>query len=156
MLSDVASARSQTKTRLPTLSELATDVWFTNIFTSSMITEYVWFTTCSRRRQNENRNNWCFMIACTITHTHTPRLQAGQPGLDPLQEQFKGLFIFATASRQAPGPIQPPIQWISWALSLGIKRPGREADHSPPSSAEVNELLYTSTSQIRLYGVVLS
>jgi hypothetical protein len=25
------------------------------------------------------------------------------------------------------------------ALSLGVKRPGREADHSPPSSAEVRE-----------------
>jgi hypothetical protein len=25
------------------------------------------------------------------------------------------------------------------ALSLGVKRPGREADHSPPSSAEVKE-----------------
>jgi hypothetical protein len=26
-----------------------------------------------------------------------------------------------------------------WALSLRVKRPGREADHSPPSSAEVKE-----------------
>jgi hypothetical protein len=26
---------------------------------------------------------------------------------------------------------QPLIQWIQGALSLGIKRPGREADHSP-------------------------
>jgi hypothetical protein len=25
------------------------------------------------------------------------------------------------------------------ALSLGVKRPGREADHSPPSRAEVKE-----------------
>jgi hypothetical protein len=25
------------------------------------------------------------------------------------------------------------------ALSLGVKRPGHEADHSPPSSAEVKE-----------------
>jgi len=25
------------------------------------------------------------------------------------------------------------------ALSLGVKRPGRETDHSPPSSAEVKE-----------------
>jgi hypothetical protein len=25
------------------------------------------------------------------------------------------------------------------SLSLGLKRPGREADHSPPSSAEVKE-----------------
>jgi hypothetical protein len=33
------------------------------------------------------------------------------------------------------GPTQPPIQWIPGALSLGVKRPGREAYHSPPSSA---------------------
>jgi hypothetical protein len=43
------------------------------------------------------------------------------------------------------------------ALSLGVKRPGREADHSPPSSAEVkNAWNYTSTPPIRLHGVVLS
>jgi hypothetical protein len=34
---------------------------------------------------------------------------------------------------------KPPIQWVPGALSLGVKRPGREADHSPPSSAEVKE-----------------
>jgi hypothetical protein len=39
----------------------------------------------------------------------------------------------------ALGPTQPPIQWVPGALSLGVKRPGREADHSPPSSAEVKE-----------------
>jgi hypothetical protein len=43
------------------------------------------------------------------------------------------------------------------ALSLGVKRAGREADHSPPSSAEVkNAWSYTSTPPIRLHGVVLS
>jgi hypothetical protein len=42
-----------------------------------------------------------------------------------------------TASRTALGPTQPPIQWVPGALSLVVKRPGREADHSPPSSAEV-------------------
>jgi len=31
------------------------------------------------------------------------------------------------------------VQELSGALSLGVKRPGREADHSPPSSAEVKE-----------------
>jgi hypothetical protein len=30
-------------------------------------------------------------------------------------------------------------QWVPGALSLGVERPGREADHSPPSSAEVKE-----------------
>jgi hypothetical protein len=40
---------------------------------------------------------------------------------------------------------------------LGVKRPRREADHSPPSNAEVKELveLYLH-SPIRLHGVVLS
>jgi hypothetical protein len=41
-----------------------------------------------------------------------------------------------------------PIQWVPRTLSLGVKRPGREADHSPPSSAEVkNAWSYTSTPQ---------
>jgi hypothetical protein len=44
-------------------------------------------------------------------------------------------FLFTTASRPALGPIQTPIQWVPGALSLGIKRPGREADLSPPYSA---------------------
>jgi len=30
-------------------------------------------------------------------------------------------------------------QWVPGALSLGVKRPGREAGHSPPSTAEVKE-----------------
>jgi hypothetical protein len=49
------------------------------------------------------------------------------------------IFLFTTASRTALGPIQPPIQWVPVALSLGVKRLEREADHSPPSSAEVKE-----------------
>jgi hypothetical protein len=44
------------------------------------------------------------------------------------------------------GAHQPPIQWVPGVLSLGIKRPGREADHSPPCSAKVkNAWRYTST-----------
>jgi hypothetical protein len=40
---------------------------------------------------------------------------------------------------------------------LGVKLPGREADHSPPSSDEVkNACSYTCTFPIRLHGVVLS
>jgi hypothetical protein len=50
-----------------------------------------------------------------------------------------GIFLFTNASRTALGPTQPPIQWVPGALSLGVKRPRREADHSSPSSAEVKE-----------------
>jgi hypothetical protein len=52
-----------------------------------------------------------------------------------------GIFLFTTASRTALEPTQPPIQLVPGVLSLGVKRPGREADHSPPSSAEVEELV---------------
>jgi hypothetical protein len=53
----------------------------------------------------------------------------------------------ATASRRALGSTQPPIQWVPEALSLGVKRPGREADHSPPASTKVKKMwVYTSTA----------
>jgi hypothetical protein len=50
-----------------------------------------------------------------------------------------GIFLFTTASRTDLWPTQPPIQRVQGAPSLGVKRPGREADHSPSSSAEVKE-----------------
>jgi hypothetical protein len=54
-------------------------------------------------------------------------------------------------------PTQPPIQRVKGSLSLGVKRPGREADHSPSSSAEVKVCveLYLH-SQTRLHCMVLS
>jgi hypothetical protein len=68
-----------------------------------------------------------------------------------------GIFLFTTASRTALGLTQPPIQWVPGALSLRVKRPGRESDHSPLSSAEIkNAWRNTSTPPILLHGVVLS
>jgi hypothetical protein len=48
-------------------------------------------------------------------------------------------------------------EWVPGVLSLGVKRPGREANQSPPSSAEVKEYvgLYLH-SPIHLHGAVLS
>jgi hypothetical protein len=57
-----------------------------------------------------------------------------------------GIFLFTTASRTTLETTQSPIQWVPGAISLGVERPGREADHSPLSSAEVkNAWRYTST-----------
>jgi hypothetical protein len=39
--------------------------------------------------------------------------------------QGLGIFLFTTATRPVLGPTQPPIQVLR-ALSLGVKRPGRE------------------------------
>jgi hypothetical protein len=58
---------------------------------------------------------------------------------------------FVTTSRPALGLTQRPIQCVPVALIPGVKRPGREADHLLPSSAEVKDI-----SPIRLIGVMLS
>jgi hypothetical protein len=34
-----------------------------------------------------------------------------------------GIFLFDTVSRPVLGTTQPPIQWVTGALSLGVKRP---------------------------------
>jgi hypothetical protein len=49
-------------------------------------------------------------------------------------------FLFSTASRPVLVSTQPPVQSVSEALSLGVKRLRREADLSPPSSTEVKKV----------------
>jgi hypothetical protein len=61
-----------------------------------------------------------------------PRGRSSSPGRGRI-------FLFPTSSRPVLGPSQPPIQWVLGVLSLGVKRPAREADHSPPTSAEVKK-----------------
>jgi hypothetical protein len=57
-------------------------------------------------------------------------------GFDPRQGQR--IFPLTSVSRPALGPTQSPVQWVPGVLSSGVKaRPGHNADHSPPSSAEV-------------------
>jgi len=56
------------------------------------------------------------------------------------------IFMFLTASRQALGPTQPPLQCVPGVLSPRLKWPGRETDRLLPSSVEVKSAWsYTST-----------
>jgi hypothetical protein len=74
-------------------------------------------------------------------------LRAGRLGFDSLQGQ--GISLLATGvSRLTLGSIQSPMQWVPASLSMGVKRPGREGDHSISSRAEVkNAWTNTSTTQ---------
>jgi hypothetical protein len=70
----------------------------------------------------------------------------GVLGFDSLQGL--GMFFFTIMFRTALGPTQSPIQLVPGAVSLRVKWLGREADHSPPSSAEVkNAWSYTPLPQ---------
>jgi hypothetical protein len=54
-------------------------------------------------------------------------------------------FLYSKSSRPALGSTQLLTQRIAGPLSLGIIRPGREAGHLPPASAEVKKTcIYTS------------
>jgi hypothetical protein len=67
----------------------------------------------------------------------------GRSEFDSQQGQGRDIFLFVIAPRPVLEPTQPPVCWVQ-----GIKRPVREADHSPLSSAEVkNAWYYTFTPQ---------
>jgi len=57
-------------------------------------------------------------------------------GMDGLGSNPGGGWDFPHLSRPAVRPTQPPVQWVP-GLSQGKVQPGRDADPSPPSSAEV-------------------
>jgi hypothetical protein len=50
-----------------------------------------------------------------------------------------GNFSLHHRVRNGSGPTQSPTEWVPGAVSLGVKRPRRKADRSPPSSAKVKE-----------------
>jgi hypothetical protein len=65
-------------------------------------------------------------------HTQLDRygLRAGRLVFDSRQEQE--IFPYTTAARPALRPFQPHIQWVPGDLFSRIKRPGGEAENSPP------------------------
>jgi hypothetical protein len=100
----------------------------------------------SRRPVRKLLDTPSYQAGTGIALRYSAELLAGWSGFE--SRQRPGIFFFTTASRPALGPTQPPVQLVPGALSLGVKRPGREHDHSPPSSAEVkNAWSYTSTPQ---------
>jgi hypothetical protein len=66
------------------------------------------------------------------------------------------VFLFSTTSRPALGPTQSPVQLVPGTFSPGVKRSGREADQSLPSSAEVKNGGAIPSFPICLHGVVLN
>jgi hypothetical protein len=64
------------------------------------------------------------------------------------------IVLFSIRSRPALGATQPLVQWVPGAASPEVKRQGCEADHSPPSSAEVKNGGAIPSLPIYLHGVL--
>ena len=61
--------------------------------------------------------------------------------------------IFCTRRDRPWGP--PNFLYNGCLVSIpGVKRPGRDADHPPPSSAEVKSYCYTSTTPAGLHDLL--
>jgi hypothetical protein len=130
---------------------LGTEIFFRGSFSERLLS-VPWF-----RYRHQYREIWNVVILAAwglnntkvLAQWYSARLRAGRLGV-PVPS---GAGSFSIHHRVQTGS---GTQRVPGALSLGVKRPGREADHSPPSSAEVkNGWSYTFTSPIRLHSVVL-
>jgi hypothetical protein len=97
---------------------------------------------------------WTHVIGAGIAQWYSPGLWAGGSG--DSNTAGAGNFCLHHVSRPALGPTQPDIQWVPGTLSLGVKRPEREADHFHLVLGSNNEWNYTSTPLLYLRGLVLS
>jgi hypothetical protein len=78
------------------------------------------------------------------------------PGVGVLVPVGSRISLFSTSCRPALGSTRHPTQWVPVNVSPGLKRPKRESDQSPPTSAEVKNTWMYMHSPIRLNGVVLN
>jgi hypothetical protein len=120
-----------------------------------------WVTKLFKKTLYCNISCFANQLVCTtclkdyvwITHSHSsPLTGAGKKG--------------QTRTKLKSGHMRPDRLWgprsllsngYQGALSLEVKPPGHEVDHSPPSSVEVkNAWSYTSISPLRFHGMVLS
>jgi hypothetical protein len=89
---------------------------------------------------NPTKHSYYCMIHGLLEVGHLSRYRDGLRrewcGFDSRQRQE--IFLYSTASKLILGPIQPPIYWGPFPLFPGVKWPGSEADHSPPSTAIKN------------------
>jgi hypothetical protein len=105
--------------------------------------------------QTFSRNILITVYYCVASRDSSASAATGyEPsGRNSIPESGK-TFRSSTVSRPTLGATQHHIQWVPARPFLSVKRQGREADHSPPSSAEVKNLGLYSHSPIYFLGVL--
>lgn len=104
--------------------------------------------------QINNSSYWIFSVMGTRVVKSVLWLRWSVDDPELISQQGQEFFLCSKTSRQALGSIQPLIQWITGTLSSGIKRPGRQVFHSPPSTFKVkNRRSCTSTPLTCLHSM---
>jgi hypothetical protein len=108
----------------------------------------------------KHRDNFTLLISysflCTIYATKDTYTSVNSILLKLLLHEISGVrfpagnwnfsLLHRVQTGTGGGGTQTSIQWVTGTLSQWVKKPGPEADHSPPSSADVkNSWRYTST-----------
>ena len=78
---------------------------------------------------------YIYMCICVYIYIYIVGIATAY-GLDGPRNESQWRRDFPHLSRPTLRPTQPPVQWVP-GISRGKMRPGRDADPSPPSSAEV-------------------
>jgi hypothetical protein len=124
-------------------------LWSINLSIKRKLTSYLTKNTqCLHYKDQEVNtfywNNFCYQRQRS---RYSDWLHAGKlSGWSSCPGRIKD-FLFPTSSIPALRSTKPPIQRVPNTLFPGVKRPGRETDHSPPASVEVKKIwIYTSTS----------
>jgi hypothetical protein len=95
---------------------------------------------------------WSYPVVKTVLYRSRPGIaqslwqRAGRPGFDSGHGRF---FFSPPLPDSALRLTQPPMQLVSGTVSVGIKRPGLQVHHSPPSNDDGSMPL----SHIRLHGI---
>jgi hypothetical protein len=78
-----------------------------------------WVQLCNTRTLRRRYKNLIHFLS--QLSRYRDRLRFGRPGLGSRQGQE--IFIFSAASTPSMGATQSPIQWVTGAISPGVKRP---------------------------------
>jgi hypothetical protein len=119
--------------------------------------QYALMVWCYVKKKHRDKFTFTLLgkIGTGIAQRYSAGLRAGWSGfrVPPGAENFSLHHRVQTGSGAHPAS---STQWIPGALSLGVKRPGLGADHSPPSSTGVKNAWNYTSPPIRLHGIVLS
>jgi hypothetical protein len=85
--------------------------------------------------RNKISKNYVFVLL----HLTADWLRDGRPRGRSSSPGGSKNFHFSMSSSPSLGSTESPIQWVQGALSPDVKQPGRETDHSLPSSGEIKK-----------------